>query len=66
MHKDDIKDEKHVAAMKISINAALISDAKMTMKVYALLEIASDLCTSSNDVRFLQEAFSEVVNRRMN
>lgn len=66
MHQDDIKDEQQVAEMKAAINAVLIPDARMTMKTYALLEAASDLCKSAIDLQFLEEAFSEVVNRRPN
>lgn len=63
MHPEDIQDEQHVVAMKTAINAALIPEAKMTMKVYALIETASALCTD-DDVQFLEEAFNEVLNMR--
>lgn len=63
MHPEDIQDEQHVAAMKTAINAALIPEAKMTMKVYALLETAIALCTD-DDVPFLEDAFNEVINMR--
>ncbi|HMN20573.1 MAG TPA: hypothetical protein PKA16_04180 [Ottowia sp.] len=56
--------EAQIQTLKSQIRAALMPYAPMTNKVYALLEVARDLCRNDADVRFLREAPHEVLDER--
>lgn len=56
--------EAQIQTLKSQIRAALMPYAPMTNKVYALLEVARDLCRNDADVRFLSAALQEVLDER--
>ncbi len=56
--------EAQIQTLKSQIRAALMPYAPMTNKVYALLEVARDLCRNDLDVRFPSAALHEVLDER--